>query len=263
MIRLSFILSLYLVGCSSNEQNPIANYKTQEKFSLPVIVNNINIDTVHPYVSKSVRPVSPKLVGKYKFGDTIIYNAQRQRENLTEKEYMWEVKNSTDSDTLSSDGLQIIPDYTTSLAYEWYDTKKYLYFPVYVVNSTPEVKIFFGKDSHGFAIQEALDTSEYPQWYPIEAEESDFCGNGRFRKKIYPGEFLMFLFPKYSGSIKTSLRVRFEIGGSIFISKPFYGIIDPLQFNVEESWIVNGLKETKGMGRYQLFYGAWPKGSWK
>jgi len=257
MKGITIILTFLIAGCSHNNKHVVAK---DTKFKFPLIINKINTDTVKPYAAKCIRSNDPEFIGRYKLGDTIRYDGERQDEKLSEKDYLWEVRNVFEGDSLSSDGLQIIPDYTTSLAYKWYDEKNYLYYPVYIVNETSEPKVFFGKGQHGYAIQEALDTSDYSQWHAIESVNWDFCGNGRFGKKINPGEFLMFILPKYAGPLQTSLRLRFKIGQSIFISRSFIANIDSKQFKIDKNdWIERRLKETNGFASNWLFFGGTPK----
>jgi hypothetical protein len=233
-----------------------------KRFKLPLIIQKENVDTVKAFKAACITEVYPQLIGKFKFGDTINFSKLGHQE-MSEKDYLWEVQNAYDSDSLSSDGLQIIPDYKTSVAYSRHEPTNHLYFPVYVVNETYEPRIFFGKDSHGFAIQEAIDTSDYSLWHPIESKGLDFCGNGRFRKKLNPNEFLIFLFPKYFGSDTTSIRIRFQIGESVFISKAYLGTINSKQFDIDKKdWIYDRLKESKGNAAGFIFYGGRPKGSW-
>ena len=259
MNRTFIIILLFISGCSTKQnQQPLSN----NRFKLPLIIQKQNLDTVKAFQADGVTGVFPQLIGKFKFGDTINFSKLGQQQ-MSEKDYLWEVQNTNDIDSLSSDGLQIIPDYKTSVAYPRYELANHLYFPVYVVNETYEPRIFFGKDSHGFAIQEAIDTSDYSLWHPIESTGYDFCGNGRFRKKLNPKEFLIFLLPKYSGSDTTSLRIRFQIGESVFVSRAFTGTINPKQFDIEKKdWIYDILKESKGVAASFIFYGGRPKGSW-
>lgn len=259
MNRTLIIITLFIAGCSTKH-----NQKSLEgeRFKLPLIIQKENADTVKAFKGEGMTGIYPQLIGKFKFGDTINFSSLEQQQ-MPEKDYLWEVQNANDSDSLSSDGLQIIPDYKTSVAYSRYELTNHLYFPVYIVNETYEPRIFFGKDSHGFAIQEAIDTSDYSLWHPIESTGYDFCGNGRFRKKINPKEFLIFLLPKYAGSDTTSLRIRFKIGESVFISKAFTGTINPNQFDIDKKdWIYDRLKESKGDAASIIFYGGRPKGSW-
>jgi hypothetical protein len=253
------IILLFIAGCATKQnQNRLDN----DRFKLPLVIQKEKTDTVKAFSVDAMMGIYPPLIGKFKFGDTINFSKLIQQQ-MTEKDYLWEVQNAYESDSLSSDGLQIIPDYNTSIAYSRFESTNQLYFPVYVVNETYEPRIFFGKDSHGFAVQEAIDTSDYSLWHPIEATGYDFCGNGRFRKKINPKEFLVFLMPKYFGSDTTSLRIRFQIGESVFISKTFIGTINPKQFDIDKKdWIYDRLKESKGDAASFIFYGGRPKGSW-
>lgn len=139
----------------------------------------------------------------------------------------------------------------------------YFYFPVYVVNETSRTKLFIGKDSYVFGIQEAIDTSKWVsgEWRPIESRGNDFCGNGYFGLKIHPGEFVMFLVPKYEGSEKQTMRVRLQIGESIYISHSYEGTFNLKQFDVKkESWIYDRLQVDKSSTIQWMFYGATPKG---
>jgi len=259
MNRTFIITLLFIVGCSPKQNQKLL---VSDRFKLPIIIQKENPDTVKAFQVDSMSGVYPQLIGKFKFGDTINFSELGQQQ-ISEKDYLWEVQNAFESDSLSSDGLQIIPDYKTSIAYSRYEPINRLFFPVYVVNETYEPKIFFGKDSHGFAIQEAIDTSDYSLWHPIESKGLDFCGNGRFRKKLNPNEFLIFLLPKYSGPDTTSLRIRFQIEESVFISKAFLGTINPKQFDIDKKdWIYDRLKESKGDAASFIFYGGRPKGSW-
>jgi len=234
-----------------------------DRFVIPKIIQLVNIDTVKAFQADGITGVYPLLIGKFDFGDTINFSKLEQ-DKMTKNEYLWEVQKPYDSDTLSSEGLQIIPDYNTSVVYSDYGFSNKLYFPVYVINETYEPRVFFGKDRHGFAIQEAIDTSDNSLWHPIESTCYDFCGNGRFRKKLNPNQFLMFLMPKYSGSDTTSLRIRFKIGEIIYVSKVYKGVINPKQFDIDKKgWIYKDLNNTKGYSASFIFYGGWPKGPWK
>jgi hypothetical protein len=202
-----------------------------------------------------INEIFPKFIGQYKFTDTVNFDSERQNRNVDEKQYRWE-HNVYGFDTLSSDGLQIYTDYNKTIFSKIYygATKANAFFPVYVVNETTEPKLFVAKDSYVFAIQEALDTSDYNSWYAIEAMGFDFCGNGYFRRKIMPTEFIVFLAPKYSGTDTTYLRTRIKIGESVIISKPYKGSFDKKQFTVpkEKSWA----KDLKNLDYKWMFYGA-------
>jgi hypothetical protein len=247
------------MSCSTRQSE---DAKFNDGFEFPPVLQKENIDSVPPINASRVSEFYPPLIGKFKFGDTVDFINFR-REKRSEQDYLWEVRNVWDSDTLSSDGLQIIPDYNTSIAYFGYGYDTGLYFPVYIVNETPETRIFFGKDDHGFGLQEVIDTSDYSSWHPIEAQWFAFCGNGYFRKKLDPMEFLVFLFPKYLGSDTALFRIRFKIGETVLISKSYRGAFNTNQFNIDiNHWFYSSLKETKGNSASGLFYGGNPKGEW-
>lgn len=251
MNRVLFLV-IFFTACNAKlEQSPAP----AQRFELPVVVQPAYSDTIKAIQTKYIYWHLPELMGQYKFGDTIYFNGEKLRRDISETDYRWEHRNEVDSG-LSSDGLQIIPDYNCSIAFSNYSEAK-LYYPVYIVNETIEPKVFLGKDGHGFAVQEAVDSNEYFRFYPIESNIFDFCGYGKFRRKIRPGEFLMFLFPKYAGETNTLLRIRFKIGENILISRSFPGNVNPEQFLLDMNENdYKQMKETKGAYRNWLFYGA-------
>ena len=252
----SFLL-LLIAGCFNNTSQPKTVFTT---FRPPIIIQKFNVDTILPFKNDRIEGIYPLLVGHYKLTDTIHFVEPGQFGNISKDDAKWEISGLYEIDSLTSDGLQIIPDYNTSIAYKRGIFERKLFYPVYIVNETNQDKVFYGKDGHGYGIQEALDTSRYKSWHPIESIGYDFCGNGDFRKRIRPGEFLMFLLPKYDGSFNTLIRIRFQIGKNIFVSRAFKGIINPEQFNIDKrDWIYDRLKETKGEAASYLFYGGNPR----
>lgn len=77
-------------------------------------------------------------------------------------------------------------------------------------------------------IQEAKD--EKGNWRPIEYWFNDRCGNSFDNVHLAPKEYLNFYIPRYYGSFKTKLRLRFSIGAKTFTSKEWDGRIDKKQF---------------------------------
>jgi hypothetical protein len=132
------------------------------------------------------------------------------------------------------------------------------YYPVYIVNQTPNTKLFIGKDSYVFAIQEALD--EKGNWRPIEGRAFDACGNGSWGLKIYSYEFVTVLLPKYEGDFKTKIRVRIKNRDIIYVSKPFEATINKKQFflDKESDYYYRDLIKDKAKTIEQLFYGSVP-----
>lgn len=260
MIRKLPILIFLLPGCISKHH---VEESKGEKFQIPVVVQPKN-DTANYFEEQGLPETWPYFVGQYKFSDSLFFSGLNdEKRQITEAEYRWESR-AFDFDTLSSDGLQIIPDYATTLSYkdEFVDDVAHFYFPVYIVNETSEPKIFIGKDHSVASIQEATDLSQYSQWYAIESAAFDYCGHGYFRRKILPKEFVMFLMRKYPGSNKTFLRVRVKIGNTILVSKAFKGFLNPEQFIVRKgSWHYEILKNKKVTSVNWMFYGANFKGS--
>jgi hypothetical protein len=181
-----------------------------------------------------------------------------QHRRIDEQQCHWE-QNANGFDTLSSDGLQIVPDYKkTIIARLAYGISgKYNFFPIYIVNETSSPKLFIAKDSYVFAIQEALDTSNFGNWYAIEVKGWDFCGNGYFRRKLMPDEYILFLMPKYQGSDTTFLRTRIKIGENIVLSPAYKGVINVNQFKLpKKNTMTDEIKKLKSGTYRSVFYGA-------
>lgn len=252
MTRLFTIYILFLCSCNISNKKLDTNIVG---FKFPVIIQQTKFDSLEQWKADGINEIFPKFIGQYKFTDTVNFDDERQRRNIDEKQYKWE-QNVYDFDTLSSDGLQIYTDYNKTIFSKLYygAIKANTFFPVYIVNQTTEPKLFIAKDSYVFAIQEAVDTSDYNSWYAIEARGFDFCGNGYFRRKVMPKEFIVFLVPKYSGTDTTYLRIRIQIGESVIISKPYKGSFDKKQFKMtkENIWA----KDFKKLDYKWMFYGA-------
>lgn len=251
MTRLFTIYALFIFSCNTSDKSLDEDYGD---FKFPVLIQAKH-DSLEQWKANGINEIFPEFIGQYKFNDTVIIDHERQGRNIDEKQFVWEHK-VFDFDTLSSDGLQIYTDYNKTIISKLYDgaTKGNPYFPVYVVNETTEPKVFIGKDGYVFAIQEAVDTSDYNRWYAIEAKGFDFCGNGYFRRKLMPKEFIVFLMPKYSGTDTTYFRTRIRNGESIMVSKPYKGVFDKRQFTVtnDHSWA----KDLKKLDYKWMFYGA-------
>jgi len=252
MTRLFTICTIFFFSCNTSDKTLD---KKSDDFKFPVVLHKTKFDSLEQWKADGVNEIFPKFIGQYKFNDTVDFDNERQNRNIDEKQYRWE-QNAYDFDTLSSDGLQIYTDYDETINSKLYygATKGNAFFPVYIVNETKEPKIFFGKDSYVFAIQEAVDTSSYNSWYAIEAKGFDFCGNGSFRRKLMPKEFIVFLMPKYSGTDTTYFRTRIRNGESIIISKPYKAVFDKRQFNVTKDNI--WAKDLRKLDYKWMFYGA-------
>jgi hypothetical protein len=253
MTRFCLIVSILFSACSVDQRHEDNVYKS---FKFPHIKQNVTTDSGQLFLATRISEVYPKFVGQCKFTDSITYNGEREKRDYDEQQYLWE-RRVYDFDTLSSDGLQIFADYKTSVVDEEYDgaKTKNLYYPVYVVNETKSPKLFVAKDDHVFAIQEAVDTSRFKDWYAIESQGFDFCGNGYFRRKLMPQEFIMFLMPKYSGTDTTLLRTRIKIGDVILVSAPYKGVIDQRQFKAtKDNWAYEDIIKPDGFK--WMFYGG-------
>jgi hypothetical protein len=106
---------------------------------------------------------------------------------------------------------------------------------LYLVNATREVLPFHASDSRLSIIQEAQD--EKGEWRPVEYLPSSFCGNSYHKLMLGPREAWRFAAPRYTGSLKTTLRFRLDRGaedGGPLYSNTFAGGVNPEQFTVKE-----------------------------
>ncbi len=199
----------------------------------------------------------PKFVGKYKYTDTLHLSDRWTKDTTLKNDFIWDYS-GLDTDKLTFNGFEIIPDYSTTIYWHMYGPCN-AYYPVYIVNETSEIKEFFGKDGHVFGLEEALDSSKY--WRPIEGRGFDFCGNGHWRIKVHPQEFMVVLFPKYLGTFKTKLRVRISNLNSVFVSNSFEGVISEKQLSLRKGdYLYRMLMENKENVVEGCFYGAIPLG---
>lgn len=77
-------------------------------------------------------------------------------------------------------------------------------------------------------IQEAKD--QKGDWRPIEYWFNDRCGNSFNTIELAPNDFVNFYIPRYYGSFKTKVRLRFLVGSRTYISSEWEGRIDKKQF---------------------------------
>lgn len=252
---LIFLLLTTLTACNNFER------KKQDKFVLPTIIQKYNPEKASLFSEKSVTQCNPRLLKKYKFSDTI----RVPEETNEQKEfgrYIDEFDYSLigNTDTTLTDGLEIVTDYSKVIGWKGHvESKLYKYYPVYVINQTPNSKGFAGKDGIVFGLQEALDTSGI--WRPIEGRGWDFCGCCKWGLQIAPQEFLAILFRRYSGDYKTKIRVRIKNGDNIYVSKSFDGIINEKQLYLEKDrGLYKDLIEDKAAALEYKFYGANPSG---
>lgn len=223
-IKSFLILALlaFLFSCNRKKENK------NEHFKIPIIRQHSIMQKIQHINTDSMISTCPSFEGKFSFADTIHLSGNDNKDNNLSKDMVpYALLMSTD--TISSCGFEIFTDYKTDVYLYNFTVKEGNYnYPVYAVNQTPRNLFFTGKDNHVFAIQEAIDSMG--QWRPIEFMFNDFCGVGNFGLIVRPNEYVCFLIPKYKGSYSTKLRVRVEIGNSIYVSSPFKGTINYGQF---------------------------------
>lgn len=254
-----FILTIVigtLLSCQTNSRK-----RELTEFEVPQVINTQFNDSIKsiPYQAKSVTAVFPFFVGKFKFQEKIDVNPEK-RDTTINRDFIKEYSPRRLTDSLDINGLELIVDYNNTVKYNRYyelDSILYDHYPVYFVNSTKTDKMFYGKDSYVYGIQEAVDNEKYGKWRPIEGRGFDFCGNGKWGLIVHPQEFILVLMRKYEGDYKTDMRVRFEVGENIFVSRPFKGRLNERQFSIQDSsYLQQRLQETDGKAATWLFYGA-------
>lgn len=223
---LGFLILCTCLSCGKDQINEVPSFK------IPYVLNDTIPNTCNLVIAHSIDDSWPQFIRKDKFVDTLDLSSAMDS-NFT-NDFLYE--NYFDAlDSLSLDGLELYPDYPTSIPVKLYDFESgsSCYYPVYIVNQTPKNKIFMGKDSYVFAIQEAQDGEG--RWRPIEHCCFDFCGNGGWGIIIHPHEFITILFKKYEGKYQTKMRVRLENRDVIYVSKAFDGIVNTPQFYFDTS----------------------------
>ncbi len=254
--NLQGLICLFVIVLSScKEDFPVNANKTN--FKIPVVIQKKTDDTIGYFKAISISDAHNRYEGKRKFCDTLDINISRHKDSLEKSDYV-SGRDVWRADTFGYDGLELFPDYSSTIIRDdlLHEQLKN-YYPVYIVNQTPNVKFILGKDSHVFAIQEAVDTAGH--WRPIEGRGFDFCGFGYWGVKIHPQEFVTILMPRYEGEFTTKLRVRVKIGNMIYISKSFTGKIDERQFYIDEDdYFFSEFKRDNVNTIQHIFYGAIP-----
>lgn len=251
MFKYILVISIFLTfALFSLKQSTVLN--EPNRFQLPIIYQESANEKIKLFTASEISESSMKFYGKYKFVDTMFLNAKYSYDTN------WIKDLTKPTENINTDGFQIFTDYTSTINHNTYQEEVKAFFPVYLVNETTRTKLFIGKDSKVFGVQEVLD-SETSQWVPIEYKGFDFCGNGYFGMKIHPGEFALLLVPKYSGNEKNLMRVRINIGETIYISQPFVGKYNRSQTSTsKDSWISN-ITRNYPLSNSGQFYGAIPK----
>ncbi len=225
-------------------------------FIIPYLINDTISNTCNLIQSNSIDDSWPKFLRKDSILDTLDLTSEMDSNFI--KDFLYE-NYYDDLDSLSMDGLEIYTDYSSSVPLKYdFESNYSCYYPVYIVNQSKNTKIFIGKDSYVFAIQEAQDGEG--KWRPIEHCCFDFCGNGGWGMIIHPKEFITILFKKYEGKYHTKMRVRLENRDIIYVSKAFDGIVNTPQFYFDTSkgnFIKSHLKRSPE-SLQSFFYGSVP-----
>ena len=256
MIRFVQILILFffITGCPQ-KKNQLPAFKLPDT----ILYRGENPDLT-TFTGNCINDASAFFIDKFRFGDTVKINNDGAVNTLLDTDVI-----SGDSayihrlrDSISSDGLQIIPDYNKSIPINWsLIAKRGIYYPIYVVNETNSDKLFNARERYVVAIQEAKGRDE--KWRPFESRRFNFIGKKRWVLILHPHEYAMFIAAKYEGSYKTLLRVRMKIGDVIYISKAFEGTVNESQFRFDTtSYQYREYKNDKSISITRRFLGAIP-----
>lgn len=255
-----FALILFLWSCNESPQSVEPENRT---FKIPVLIQEPTEDSIEYFDMNFLVESHYLFYGKHKFMDTL--NLRYEEGKLVDypNDYVWDRKTKKRTDSLNSDGFQLFADYNTTVyRRSRFDNKCSYYFPAYLVNETSQSKIYTGKSSMVYGIQEAIDTSQTAlgEWRPIEARGIAFCGIGFFELTVHPGEFVLLFIQKYKGDQKQDMRLRLEVGNMIYISRPYEGTFNQNQFDLQEYyWDFDWVKNKDYSTIDRMFFGAIPR----
>ena len=198
-------------------------------FQVPSYISLDTARSLRPHKETAISPINPSFLGKYPFGDSLIWKVRE--EWAFDDDYLY-YERDTISKFLSA-GLQLIPRPEIQIEDPRIPSNNLAYFPVFLPNETSSPIALFGKDSHLYATLEARDS--FGHWLPISYRSPDFCGWGRWTLKINPQEYGVMLMPVYKGNFSTQLRVRYINGENISVSTPFPASIAYEQFYFDKA----------------------------
>lgn len=243
------ILTIY--SCERNES-------VMDEFEFPILTNSnfIKGDSSIKHNEEYISGTFPIFYGKYSFRRNIDI-ANWRADTTYQSDFYRGFGSDSNINRLDESGFELYVDYDQTFYFKTRNHRIAMeYYPVYIVNSTNNDKVFYGKDSYIFGIQEGVDKRNWPYWKPIEARGFDFCGNGSWKLVVHPNEFILVLMQKYEGDFETDLRVRIKNSDNILVSKPFKGTINRNQFRVEKGSYIESQIEKDNL--FSLFYGAVP-----
>ncbi len=250
----AFLLLICLFACVRSKQNAVP-----ARFKKPVIVQAFTPDSTQIFSYDFMQASAVQCVGRSSAADTLtFYTADYHLNHVLRDSDIVHPRLIGLTDSAATDGLEIVTDYGSKLDYDWLGTRKiYQYYPVYVVNQTPDTKILEQSGSYGIGIQEALDATGV--WRPIEFQRQSSCIIGLHGLKLRPQEYAVLLFARYQGNFKTKLRVRIKNGDNVYVSRPFDGTINEGQFHIEPNeYIKEMLDKHKVETVVNYFYSACP-----
>ncbi|RPD91807.1 hypothetical protein EGM88_14060 [Aureibaculum marinum] len=132
-----------------------------------------------------------------------------------------------------SDGLEIDETKTDSV-YEIWKKRPRNYvkaYPVFIRNPSKDTIHIDNQDGALFLIQEAKN--KMGEWKPIEYWIYSTCGNSYAYTSLGPDDILILKKVKYKGTFETEMRLKLRTNNKLVYSKPFKGLINIEQFELE------------------------------
>lgn len=236
----------------------------QTKFHLPVVTQTKSFEPINFHSAREIVSSEMILYGKFNFTDTICLDKPNWYDTTKLQNYPYGYRLTDAKDTYNSDGFQLIADYNTTVYYNNEAVRMNsmtAFYPVYLVNETTQTKLFFTEGNNVTGIQELKDTVYPKNWYPIEHKKFSFGCGINMGIKLKPGDFLVFLVPKYWGNTQLKMRVKVQIGDNVYHSMPYLGRCNYRQLNMRKnSWIHKMYLSDKDLTIFHYFYGTFPKG---
>jgi hypothetical protein len=245
--------ALLLIACSK----PAAkNVEARAVFTIPRIAQAIDsLPTDSLVHSDHLDVANVNYWGKFRFSNSI--DLQSHSDSFPRLDHIESGPWLGSRDSISTDGLQLVMDYSTTISLKDHPSRIGAKYPVFLVNETTKPKVLWGKESRVYAIQEAVDSSG--RWRPIEGKPYNGDGYGQWGEVIRPGQFVAFGMTKYAGDYKTRIRVRLVNDEAIYVSQPVRGAINYAQFRMKpDTYFFKLMQKEPIKTIVTSFYGALP-----
>lgn len=233
-IYLSIIGMLLLISCIEEKQNSQPfEAKKPKIFSSQIHNRSLKLTD-----QNGILEASSILFGIYKGVDSIDISEPNQIE------IQKRIRNSSISskDSFDVNGFEIAIDYEQTIFYDQLKDHRrspnyHSYFPLFIINSSKQDKLFIQQEDELDVVQEAQHPNQIHEYYAITF--LPIFGTRDIGILIRPNEYLLYFIPKFQGGITTELRLRYKTGNSTIVTKPFKGQINLNQFNTDQNAYLN------------------------